>query len=74
MKTFGMFDKIEGSQNCMKKPIIVQAMQVNEPFRVNSLEGDYAQGKAGDYLMTGVDGEHYICDKSVFERTYEFIA
>ncbi len=27
---------------------------------------------AGDYLIKGVDGEYYICSKSIFEKTYNF--
>lgn len=73
MKVFGTYEIVDGLKNCMKKPITVQAMQINQPFQVESLEGNYAQGKAGDYLMTGVDGEHYICDEDIFERTYNFI-
>ncbi len=26
---------------------------------------------AGDYIATGVDGEHWAIDKNIFERTYE---
>jgi hypothetical protein len=59
--------------NCMKKPLIVQAVQMYAEFRVDGLEGDYAQGKAGDYLMSGIDGELYICDKDVFERSYDWV-
>jgi hypothetical protein len=55
-----------------EKPITVHAKQINEPFRVDTLEGDYKQGKPGDYLMRGIDGELYICDKDIFERTYDW--
>ena len=64
------------SQNlkpCMKKPIQIKAMQMSKEFRVQTLEGDYKLGKPGDYLMCGVDGELYICDKDIFERTYDWI-
>lgn len=71
--TFDTYEEVEGMRPCRKKPIVVHAKQVDVPFRVNSLEGDYAQGKAGDYLMTGVDGEHYICDQDLFNRTYEWV-
>ena len=47
--------------------------QINEAFRVESLEGNYKQGKPGDYLMQGVEGELYICDKMIFEKTYDFV-
>jgi len=53
--------------------LIVHALQINYPFRVASLEGDYKQGKPGDYLMRGIKGEHYICDKEIFEASYDFL-
>jgi len=73
MKMFNTFEVVEEMKSCVKRPIVVHAVQVNEEFRVNSLEGDYAQGKAGDYLMRGIKGELYICDKEIFEQTYDFI-
>lgn len=27
--------------------------------------------KKGDWIATGVDGEHWVIDKDVFKRTYE---
>lgn len=73
MKTFDTFEQVEGMNECMKRPIVVHAQQINEPFRVNTLEGNYKQGKAGDYLMKGIDGELYICDGPIFERTYDWV-
>lgn len=73
MKLFDTYETIDAMKPCMKRPIVVHAVQVNEEFRVNSLEGDYAQGKAGDYLMRGINGELYICDREIFEKTYDFV-
>jgi len=73
MKLFDTYEIVDTMQPCMKRPIVVHAVQINEEFRVNSLEGDYAQGKAGDYLMRGIKGELYICDREVFESTYDFV-
>lgn len=73
MKTFDTFESVPDMVNCMKRPIIVHAKQMNEPFRVNTLEGNYKQGKTGDYLMRGIDGELYICDKDIFEKTYDIL-
>lgn len=73
MKLFDTYEIVDNMQPCMKRPIVVHAVQINEEFRVNSLEGDYAQGKAGDYLMRGIKGELYICDREVFESTYDFV-
>lgn len=60
----------EGFKHYRKKPIVVQAKQMSEPFEVQTLEGTM-RGKAGDYLIIGVIGERYPCDKEIFERTYE---
>jgi hypothetical protein len=73
MKTFGTFEKVSGMKGCRKRPIIVHAKQMNEPFRVDTLEGDYKQGRFGDYLMRGVKGELYICEKDIFEATYDWV-
>ena len=73
MKLFETFEVVDSMQNCMKRPIVVQAFQINEEFRVNTLEGNYKQGKAGDYLMRGIDGELYICDREIFEKTYDWV-
>jgi hypothetical protein len=56
---------------CKKKPIIVYSKQILEEFQVNSLEGNYKTGKSGDYLMKGIDGELYICDKEIYEKSYD---
>jgi PGDYG protein len=72
-KTYGTREGVLDMLPCMKKPIVVHAKQINEPFRVKSLEGDYKQGKPGDYLMRGIDGELYICDRAIFERSYDFV-
>ena len=59
-------------QQAVKKPIPVQCIQLNEPFTVETMEGPM-QGKAGDFLIVGVRGEAYPCDKEIFEETYEII-
>lgn len=74
MKTFDTFELVDGMQGCIKRPIVVHALRMDEEFRVNTLEGNYKQGKAGDYLMRGVDGELYICDGAIFEKTYDFVS
>ena len=66
-------DTFEGEfKKCMKKPIPVHAVQINEGFSVTTMEG-VVYGKAGDYLMIGVDGERYPCNKEIFEKSYDFI-
>ena len=73
MKTFDTFEEVQGMRPCVKRPIIVHAKKFEFEFRVNTLEGNYKQGKPGDYLMKGIDGELYICDGPIFERTYDFV-
>ena len=73
MKTFDTFEQVENMDMCMKKPLVVHAKLINEEVRVNTLEGNYKQGKPGDYLMRGIDGELYICDGPIFERSYDFV-
>ena len=73
MKTFSTFESVDGMAGCMKRPVVVHAKQITEDFRVDTLEGNYKQGKAGDYLMRGVEDELYICDKAIFEKTYDWV-
>jgi hypothetical protein len=73
MKTFDTFEQVTNMVDCRKKPIVIQAKKINEPFRVNTLEGNYKQGKAGDYLMRGIDSELYICDGPIFDKTYDLL-
>ena len=65
-------DFIETMRPCRKKPVVVYAVQMNEDFLVNTLEG-LMKGLAGDYLIKGVRGEFYPCEKSIFEETYSWI-
>jgi len=39
-------------------------------FKVDTLEGTM-KGKPGDYLVQGINGEQYPCDKEIFEKTYD---
>ena len=59
-------------QQAIKKPIPVRCIQINEPFQIETMEG-VMKGKAGDYLIIGVKGEMYACDKTIFEETYEML-
>jgi len=73
MKYFETFQEVNDMKPCRKKPIIVHAKIITDEFRVKSLEGDYKQGKIGDVLMQGIDGELYICDLEIFRKTYDWV-
>lgn len=53
-----------------KRPVVIEAVQMDEPFKVDTLEGDDQHGKPGDYLVVGVEGERYPVDQDIFEETY----
>jgi hypothetical protein len=53
-----------------KRPVVVFAARMDEPFEVETLEGTM-RGNAGDYLICGVKGEYYPCKPDVFAATYE---
>ena len=71
MKGIQATDEIlKGARLYIKRPIPIQAVPIEQTFWVASLEGNH-QGKEGDYLVRGIMGELYICDKSIFESSYE---
>lgn len=53
-----------------KKPIVIDAVQLKKATLVQTLEGEML-GDAGDWLITGVKGEKYVCRKDIFKMTYE---
>lgn len=67
-------DNWEPMLKCHKKPIVVFATQLNFPegFEVMTRQGR-VNGKPGDYLIIGAQGEKYPCDSAIFKETYEII-
>ncbi len=69
-----------------KKPVVIEAMQwfkmgdhpqVIEATLsgmpiclIETLEGDHIVSP-GDWIITGIKGEHYPCKPDIFEATYE---
>ena len=53
-----------------KKPVVVEAFVTDEPMDIETLEG-VMHASAGDYIITGVNGEKYPCKPDIFEKTYE---
>lgn len=58
------------TKSFVKKPIKIRALKMDAPFAVETKEGTMT-GKAGDFLIRGIEGELYPCDKNIFEKTYE---
>lgn len=59
-----------GHNNYRKKPVVIQAIKIMTTFTVETKEG-LMMGKKGDYLIRGVKGELYPCDKTIFHETYD---
>lgn len=72
MKKFKSGEELEGMKCCIKKPIVLRAMQINEEFICENFYGE-EKGKAGDYLVEGVDDSLHPCDKAVFRLTYDWV-
>lgn len=66
-----------------KKPVVIEATQwfkdgdhpmvfINDDgtHEIWTLEGNH-QVTPGDWIITGVKGEHYPCKPDIFEMTYE---
>ncbi|WP_323058330.1 hypothetical protein [Limosilactobacillus reuteri] len=67
-------EQFDGSKEMMERYGIHEA---NVPAMVTDLnlylptkEGNMVI-KQGDWIATGIDGEHWAIDKDIFERTYE---
>jgi hypothetical protein len=58
--------------SAVKKPIPIMFKELKEEFTVETLEG-VMKGKAGDFLMIGVRGEVYPCDREIFLETYTIL-
>jgi len=59
-------------KKALKKPIPIKCAQIDEAFEVESMEG-IMSGKPGDWLMVGVNGEKYVCDAAVFQKSYDIV-
>lgn len=58
--------------NFYKKTAIVAAVKMDCDFVVETLEGTM-QGRAGDYLCRGIDGEYWPVAGHIFPRIYEMV-
>ena len=66
------FKRKFGKRVYRKKPLEIEAYQMNEDFHVETMEG-VMNGKNGDYVLIGIRGELYICNEEIFNSTYDFV-
>lgn len=81
----GVAPALEPTMRFRKKPVVVDAVKwlahgdhpAVEPYAdhahwgwINTLEGGHIV-TPGDWIITGVKGEHYPCKPDIFELTYE---
>jgi len=77
IKKFADAWKVYGTKHdwfrCRKKPIVIKAIEMDKDFKVATKEGVSLAGKKGDYLLEGIRGEIYPCNKQIFEESYNRI-
>lgn len=69
----GQFDEQDWfvySEEYIKRPVVVRAVQLQCPVKIQTLEGEMI-GNVGDYLICGVQGEFYPCKPEIFKKTYQ---
>lgn len=68
------YDFDEALGTCVKKPIIVEAQEMSEPFIVKVGWSDQPlQGKAGDFKLTYGPGDFGIVEREIFYQTYDVL-
>lgn len=72
MKQFQYDDRPEiiGLQEYRRKPGNIHALQINEPFQVQTLEG-LVTAKAGSYLVFGDKNDVWPVEEDIFNSRYE---
>ncbi|MES5403654.1 MULTISPECIES: hypothetical protein [Streptococcus] len=55
-----------------KIPVVVEAEQVDTVQYIETLEGKM-KASAGDWIITGVNGERYPVKPDIFKKTYEIL-
>lgn len=55
-----------------KVPVVVEAEKASTVQYIETLEG-VMKASAGDWIITGVDGERYPVKPDIFEKTYEIL-
>lgn len=70
MKQRNLTDNVIPGFKEYRKMRTIKAVQIGTAFVVDTLEGTF-EGKAGDWLAEGIEGERYIIDDAIFRTTYE---
>ncbi|MGQ2358356.1 hypothetical protein [Pediococcus pentosaceus] len=63
-------EQFDGSDEMVKKYNITPPMPLDPDYTINTLEGDMVLG-VGDWIATGVEGEHWAIADEIFNKTYE---
>ena len=65
-------EQFDGSEEMMKKYGIgiIRLTIDNYQYYIETLEGDLVI-RIGDWIATGVDGEHWAIADEIFKKTYE---
>ena len=59
-----------GDHPAVALPGLLQDYEADRYGWINTLEGGHYV-TPGDWIITGVHGEHYPCKPDIFEKTYE---
>lgn len=62
-------EQFDGSDKMIKKYNITPPMPLDPDYTINTMEGDMVLG-VGDWISTGVNGEHWAISDDVFKKTY----
>jgi hypothetical protein len=66
-ENFTMLDAMENDKYGCGQPDLV-------PY-ISTLENQFHKGEFGKhYICSGIDGEKWLVDKDIFERTYELVS
>jgi len=63
-------EQFDGSDEMIEKYNITPPMPLDPDYTINTLEGDMVLG-VGDWIATGVNGEHWVIQSEIFNATYE---
>ena len=56
-----------------ERPVIVNAVQMDMPFRVETQGGIMISGEPGDWLVESMKGMLRLCKDGVFQAVYEAV-